>query len=83
VKQRLNDIEVSDGDAEAADGVEQASDGRIFVSSFELGAVWRMDAQGENLKVLVDHVGFQTTADFYRTRRPGCCTCPTPRRAPS
>jgi sugar lactone lactonase YvrE len=48
-----------------ADGVEQASDGTIFVSSFELGAVWRMDAQGENLKVLVDHVGFQTTADFY------------------
>ena len=48
-----------------ADGVEQASDGSIFVSSFELGAVWRMDAEGENLTVLVDHVGFQTTADFY------------------
>ena len=23
-----------------------------------------MDASGENLTVLVDHVGFQTTADF-------------------
>jgi gluconolactonase len=47
-----------------ADGVEQAEDGTIFVSSFELGAVWRMDADGENRTVLVDHVGFQTTADF-------------------
>jgi sugar lactone lactonase YvrE len=48
-----------------ADGLAQASDGTLFVSSFELGAVWRMDASGENLKVLIDHVGFQTTADFY------------------
>jgi len=47
-----------------ADGVEQAEDGTIFVSSFELGAVWRMDADGENMKVLIDHVSFQTTADF-------------------
>ena len=47
-----------------ADGVEQGSDGTIYVSSFELGAVWKMDANGENLTVLVDHVGFQTTADF-------------------
>jgi sugar lactone lactonase YvrE len=48
-----------------ADGVAQGSDGTLFVSSFELGAVWRMDAEGENMKVLIDHVGFQTTADFY------------------
>jgi sugar lactone lactonase YvrE len=48
-----------------ADGLEQASDGTIFVSSFELGAVWRIDENGENMKVLIDHVGFQTTADFY------------------
>ena len=48
-----------------ADGVEQASDGTIFVSSFENGAVWRMDENGENVKVLIDHLGFQTAADFY------------------
>jgi sugar lactone lactonase YvrE len=48
-----------------ADGIEQATDGTIFVSSFENGAVWRMDEDGENLKFLIDHVGFQTTADFY------------------
>ncbi len=48
-----------------ADGLEQATDGTIFVSSFENGAVWRMDDNGENLRVLIDHVGFQTTADFY------------------
>jgi len=48
-----------------ADGVEQASDGTIFVSSFENGAVWRMDANGENMKRLISGVGFQTTADFY------------------
>jgi DNA-binding beta-propeller fold protein YncE len=47
-----------------ADGLEVGEDGTIYVSSFELGAVWRMDADGENMKVLVDHVGFQTTADM-------------------
>jgi sugar lactone lactonase YvrE len=48
-----------------ADGLEQAADGTIFVASFELGAVWRMDRNGDNMKVLIDHVGFQTTADLY------------------
>jgi sugar lactone lactonase YvrE len=48
-----------------ADGLAQAANGTIYVSSFELGAVWRMDADGENLKFLADHVGFQTTADLY------------------
>jgi sugar lactone lactonase YvrE len=48
-----------------ADGIEQASDGTIFVSSFENGAVWRMDENGENLKQLIGGIGFQTTADFY------------------
>jgi sugar lactone lactonase YvrE len=48
-----------------ADGIEQASDGTIFVSSFDNGAVWRMDANGENMRQLVSGQGFQTTADFY------------------
>jgi DNA-binding beta-propeller fold protein YncE len=48
-----------------ADGVEQASDGTIFVSSFENGAVWRLDEDGENPTQLLKDVGFQTTADFY------------------
>ncbi len=48
-----------------ADGIEQASDGTIFVSSFENGAVWRMDESGENMRQLISGVGFQTTADFY------------------
>ena len=48
-----------------ADGVEQASDGTIFVSSFENGAVWKLDEDGENPTQLLKDVGFQTTADFY------------------
>jgi sugar lactone lactonase YvrE len=48
-----------------ADGLAQASNGTLFVSSFENGAVWRMDENGENQRMLLDHVGFQTTADFY------------------
>jgi sugar lactone lactonase YvrE len=47
------------------DGIEQGSDGTIFVSSFENGAVWRMDENGENLRQLISGIGFQTTADFY------------------
>jgi sugar lactone lactonase YvrE len=52
-----------------ADGVEQARDGTIFVSSFENGAVWRLDENGENLQNLVMGVGFQTVADFYLDER--------------
>jgi sugar lactone lactonase YvrE len=52
-----------------ADGVEQGRDGSIFVSSFENGAVWRLDEDGENLRNLVSGVGFQTTADFYLDER--------------
>ena len=48
-----------------ADGIEQAKDGTLYVSSFENGAVWRLDADGENPKLLLKDVGFQTTADFY------------------
>jgi len=48
-----------------ADGIEQGKDGTIYVSSFENGAVWKMDQDGENLQVLIDHVGRQSTADFY------------------
>jgi sugar lactone lactonase YvrE len=48
-----------------ADGIEQGRDGTIFVSSFEQGMVWRMDKHGENLKLLLDGMGFQSTADFY------------------
>jgi sugar lactone lactonase YvrE len=47
-----------------ADGVEQGKDGTIYVSSFENGMVWKMDPDGDNLKVLLNEVGFQTTADF-------------------
>jgi sugar lactone lactonase YvrE len=48
-----------------ADGIEQAKNGTIYVSSFENGAVWKMDAHGENIVPLIQGVGFQSTADLY------------------
>jgi len=48
-----------------ADGLAQGSDGTIYVSSFENGQVWRMDANGENQKQLLGGQGFQSVADFY------------------
>jgi sugar lactone lactonase YvrE len=47
------------------DGIEQDSDGDIYVSSFENGAVWKLDAAGERVNVLLEGVGRQSTADFY------------------
>jgi sugar lactone lactonase YvrE len=47
------------------DGIEQATDGTIFVTSFENGQVWRMDENGENMRMLLGGQGFQTTADPY------------------
>jgi sugar lactone lactonase YvrE len=52
-----------------ADGVEQGRDGTIYVSSFDNGAVWRMDPDGENPRVLLHDVGRQSTADFYLDER--------------
>lgn len=48
-----------------ADGIEQDSQGTIYVSSFENGAVWKMDSEGEDITPLIEGVGRQSTADFY------------------
>jgi sugar lactone lactonase YvrE len=42
------------GPFRGCDGIEQAKDGTIFVTSFENGRVWRMDATGENVEKLLD-----------------------------
>jgi len=58
------------GPFRGCDGIDQASDGTIFVTSFENGRVWRMDARGNNVKKLLDldtdlHVvARQTLADL-------------------
>jgi gluconolactonase len=52
-----------------ADGLEQGDDGTIYVSSFDNGAVWRMDADGENPRVLLQDAGRSSTADFYLDER--------------
>src|SRR2546430_2275862 len=48
----------------AADGLAQGHDGTIYVSSFDDGRVWKMDRDGENPQILLQDVGFQTTADL-------------------
>jgi sugar lactone lactonase YvrE len=53
----------------AADGIEQGHDGTIYVSSFDNGAVWKMDKDGEHPQVLIQDVGRQTTADFFLDER--------------
>jgi sugar lactone lactonase YvrE len=45
---------VATGPFRGADGIEQADDGTIFVTSFDNGRVWRMDADGENVVKLYD-----------------------------
>ena len=58
------------GPFRGCDGIEQASDGTIFVTGFENGRLWRMDAAGNNVKKLLDldtdlHlVARQTLADL-------------------
>ena len=47
------------------DGIEQGRDGSIYMSSFDNGAIFKVDRDGENPQVLLQGVGFQTTADFY------------------
>jgi sugar lactone lactonase YvrE len=58
------------GPFRGADGIEQAQDGTLYVSSYENGKVWRMDARGENVQKLFDlasdlgTTGRQTLADL-------------------
>jgi hypothetical protein len=48
----------------AADGVDQSRNGTIFVSSFDDGAVWSMDRDGENPQLLLQGLGRSSTADL-------------------
>jgi len=49
----------------AADGVDQARDGSYYVSSFDNGRLYKVSKDGENIQVLLDNVGFQSTADLF------------------
>lgn len=46
-----------------ADAVEQDSNGNYYVSSWDLGKVWKIDAKAERATVLID--GLESAADFY------------------
>jgi sugar lactone lactonase YvrE len=57
------------GPFRGADGIEQATDGTIYVTSFENGRVWRMNAGGDDVQKLFDLAdqggsGRQTLADL-------------------
>lgn len=52
-----------------ADGLAQGRDGSIYVSSFDTGAVWKMDADGENPRILLPGSGSGTAADFHLDER--------------
>jgi sugar lactone lactonase YvrE len=72
---------VATGPFRGCDGIEQAHDGTIFVTSFENGRVWRMDADGENVKKLHDVadeglIARQSLADLALDERAGLLYVP-------
>ncbi|NWF86183.1 MAG: SMP-30/gluconolactonase/LRE family protein [Bryobacteraceae bacterium] len=60
---RHGSVQVLNTGFRGADGIERAKSGRIFVSSWTQGKVWRLDEQGQNPEVLIE--GLQSAADFY------------------
>jgi sugar lactone lactonase YvrE len=54
-----------------ADGIAQDHQGNIYLSSFEQGTVWKMDAEGRNVQVLLTGLGPKTTADFFLDEKAG------------
>jgi hypothetical protein len=70
------------GPFRGCDGIEQGRDGTIFVTSFENGRVWRMDANGENVTKLLDlatdraTVARQTLADLALDEEAGLLYVP-------
>ena len=51
------------GQFRGADAVEQDSKGNYYVSSWVLGAVWKIDGETKESTVLID--GLKSAADFY------------------
>lgn len=51
------------GQFRGADAVEQDSKGNYYLSSWELGTVWKIDGKTEESTVLID--GLKAAADFY------------------
>jgi sugar lactone lactonase YvrE len=66
---RTNDKRIVATGFRAVDGIEQGHDGTIYASSFDNGAVFKVDGAGERTQVLLQDVGRQTTADFYLDER--------------
>ena len=57
-----------------ADGIERGADGRIYVSSWVQGKVWRFDHKAKNPEVLA--AGFQSAADFLLDEAAGTIVLP-------
>lgn len=51
------------GQFRGADGIEQDSKGNYYISSWELGTVWKIDGITEESTILID--GLESAADFY------------------
>ncbi len=51
------------GQFRGADAVEQDSKGNYYISSWELGTVWKIDGTTEEATILME--GLQSAADFY------------------
>jgi hypothetical protein len=71
VRQNVDEKRVIATGFRGADGIAQDHKGNIYVSSFEQGIVWKMDADGGNLRVLLSGMGPKSTADFYLDEKAG------------
>jgi hypothetical protein len=60
-----------------ADGIAEDHKGDIYVSSFEQGMVWKMDRDGQNVRVLLDGQGPKSTADFFLDEKAGLLIQPS------
>ena len=57
-----------------ADGIESDRAGRLYVSSWTQGKVWRLDADGTNAQIVVE--GLQSAADFFLDEDAGVLVVP-------
>ena len=71
---RDGEIRVLNTGYRGADGIERGADGRIYVSSWTQGKVWRFDRKGKNPELLAE--GFQSAADFYLDESAGTIVFP-------
>jgi sugar lactone lactonase YvrE len=71
---RNGNVRVLNTGFRGADGIQRGADGRIYVSSWTQGKVWRLGRMGDHAEMVAE--GFESAADFHVDESAGVLILP-------